>query len=157
MKDEFHQVWNTLDCRMQENLQLFWVSFLKYQCLWKCSKAKKKHQTNKQTKNIFMRFHLHANLNVYMYFKFSFSRIFRKVKKYSIISMLWNKPFSFALYIYMLCIIWVHVKRSWFNYMYIAISCDSLETRRTSEKIIVHENKWTYHLLHDAFSTCLSD
>lgn len=111
-----------------------------------------REQKNKQ-KNIFMRFHLHANLNVC--FKFSFSRIFRKVKKYSKIFMILNKPFSFALYMYMLCIIWVHVKR--FNYVCIAISCDSLETRRTSEKIIVHENKWTYHLLHDAFSTCLSD
>lgn len=118
------------------------------------SVRKQKKTPNKQ-KNIFMRFHLHANLNVY--FKFSFSRIFRKVKKYSIISMILNKPFSFALYMYMLCIIWVHVKRSWFNYMCIAISCDSLETRRTSEKIIVHENKWAYHLLHDAFSTCLLD
>lgn len=90
-----------------------------------------REQKNKQ-KNIFMRFHLHANLNVC--FKFTFSRIFRKVKKYSIISILLNKPFSFALYMYMLCIIWVHVKRSWFNYVCIAISCDSLETRRTSEK-----------------------
>lgn len=84
----------------------------------------------KQWKTIFMRFNLHANLSVC--FKFTFSRIFRKVKKYSIISILLNKPFSFALY--MLCIIWVHVKRSWFNYVCIAISCDSLETRRTSRK-----------------------
>lgn len=119
-----------------------------------CENVRKQKKKN-QTKNIFMRFNLHANLNVC--FKFTFSRIFRKVKKYSITSILLNKPFFFALYIYMLCIIWVHVKRSWFNYMCIAISCDSLETRRTSEKIIVHENKWTYHLLHDAFSTCLLD
>lgn len=117
-----------------------------------CANVRKQNKNQKKP-NIFMRFNLHANLNVC--FKFTFSRIFRKVKKYSIIFILLNKPFSFALYIYMLCIIWVHVKRSWFNYMYIAISCDSLETRRTSEKIIVHENKWAYHLLHDAFSTCL--
>lgn len=62
----------------------------------------------KQRKNIFMRFNLHASLNVC--FKFTFNRIFRKVKKYSIISILLNKPFSFALY--MLCIIWVHVKEA---------------------------------------------
>lgn len=65
----------------------------------------------KQWKTIFMRFNLHANLSVC--FKFTFSRIFRKVKKYSIISILLNKPFSFALY--MLCIIWVHVKEADLN------------------------------------------
>lgn len=64
----------------------------------------------KKTKpiNMFISFDLHANLNVC--FKFTFNRIFRKVKKYSIISILLNKPFSFALY--MLCIIWVHVKEA---------------------------------------------
>lgn len=111
-----------------------------------------REQKNKQ-KNIFMRFHLHANLNVY--FKFSFSRIFRKVKKYSIISMLLNKPFSFAWYMYMLCIIWVHVKEADLITCVLPSVATAWRQEGLQKKIIVHENK--YQLLHDAFSTCLSD
>lgn len=92
----------------------------------------------KQWKTIFMRFNLHANLSVC--FKFTFSRIFRKVKKYSIISILLNKPFSFALY--MLCIIWVHVKEA------DLITCilPSVVTARNQQGLL--EN----HILHEKMS-----
>lgn len=104
------------------------------------SVRKQKKKTPNKQKNIFMRFHLHANLNVC--FKFSFSRIFRKVKKYSIISILLNKPFSFALYKYMLCIIWVHVKEA------DLITCilPSVATARNQQGLL--EN----HILHEKMS-----
>lgn len=132
---------------MQENLQLYWTSFLKHQCFCKCSKAKKQKT---KPKNMFISFDLHANLNVC--FKFTFNRLFRKVKKYSIISILLNKPLSFALY--MLCSIWVHVKEADWT---ILPSVAPARGQHILQKKSLHEKKREYQLLHDAFSTSLSD